>query len=348
MRAASAERPAEEAPGRARPRDRGHEGDHGKNGERPGASAGSVATDRESAFDAPALLSVARSTVGYVPTQQPGRARDRGCATPPCTHGSAIARFTSIARRPGSAGTGIRLWQLAAAGAEETAAQACCCLAAAVAGERSNQVWAYDFVFDACANGQPLKCLVVTDEWTHEALQIDVQGSIRSRRVIDVLSARQRTWRASLPAIRQWPGVRQPRDSPLAAGGGIETGYRTGQALAEWHGGKPQRQVPRRVPEHGVVPQPHRGSGHHRNLASALQRGSAAFEPRVPHAQAVQGRTQATRSSINPPSQPQRQSVARNRKGMLAIARPRVDAQGYRRLTMRAVRIVGLIGFRPT
>ncbi|GIW56364.1 MAG: hypothetical protein KatS3mg082_2768 [Nitrospiraceae bacterium] len=51
-----------------------------------------------------------------------------------------------------------------------------------------NQVWAYDFVFDACANGQQLKCLVITDEWTHEALAIDVQGSIRSSRVIDVLS----------------------------------------------------------------------------------------------------------------------------------------------------------------
>lgn len=51
-----------------------------------------------------------------------------------------------------------------------------------------NEVWAYDFVFDACANGQGLKCLVVTDEWTHEALAIDVQGSLRSRRVIDVLA----------------------------------------------------------------------------------------------------------------------------------------------------------------
>lgn len=51
-----------------------------------------------------------------------------------------------------------------------------------------NQVWAYDFVFDACANGQQLKCLVVTDEWTHEALAIDVQGSIRSKRVIEVLA----------------------------------------------------------------------------------------------------------------------------------------------------------------
>ena len=52
----------------------------------------------------------------------------------------------------------------------------------------ANQVWAYDFVFDACANGHGLKCLVITDEWTHEALAIDVQGSIRSKRVIDVLA----------------------------------------------------------------------------------------------------------------------------------------------------------------
>ena len=51
-----------------------------------------------------------------------------------------------------------------------------------------NQVWAYDFVFDACANGQQLKCLTVIDEWTRECLAIDVAGSIRSGRVIEVLS----------------------------------------------------------------------------------------------------------------------------------------------------------------
>jgi putative transposase len=51
-----------------------------------------------------------------------------------------------------------------------------------------NHVWAYDFVFDACANGQKLKCLTVVDEWTREALAIDVAGSIRSLRVIDVLA----------------------------------------------------------------------------------------------------------------------------------------------------------------
>ena len=50
-----------------------------------------------------------------------------------------------------------------------------------------NQVWAYDFVFDACADGRQLKCLTVIDEFTREALAIDVAGSIRSRRVIEVL-----------------------------------------------------------------------------------------------------------------------------------------------------------------
>jgi putative transposase len=51
-----------------------------------------------------------------------------------------------------------------------------------------NQVWSYDFVFDHCANGQQLKCLTVTDEFTKQGLAIDVDGRIRSPRVIEVLS----------------------------------------------------------------------------------------------------------------------------------------------------------------
>ena len=51
-----------------------------------------------------------------------------------------------------------------------------------------NHVWAYDFVFDACADGKQLKCLTVIDEWTRECPAIDVAGSIRSRRVVDVLA----------------------------------------------------------------------------------------------------------------------------------------------------------------
>ena len=52
----------------------------------------------------------------------------------------------------------------------------------------SNEVWSYDFVFDHAANGQQIKCLTVVDEGTSEGLAIDVAGSIRSRRVIEVLS----------------------------------------------------------------------------------------------------------------------------------------------------------------
>jgi putative transposase len=52
----------------------------------------------------------------------------------------------------------------------------------------ANQVWSYDFVFDWCANGQRLKCLTVTDEWTKEGLAIEVDGRIRSSRVIEVLA----------------------------------------------------------------------------------------------------------------------------------------------------------------
>ncbi len=51
-----------------------------------------------------------------------------------------------------------------------------------------NSVWCYDFVYDACANGQKIKCLTVVDEFTRECLAIDVSGAIRSERVIEVLS----------------------------------------------------------------------------------------------------------------------------------------------------------------
>lgn len=43
-------------------------------------------------------------------------------------------------------------------------------------------------MYDACANGQQLKCLTVIDEYTRECLAIDVSGSIRSARVIELLS----------------------------------------------------------------------------------------------------------------------------------------------------------------
>lgn len=51
-----------------------------------------------------------------------------------------------------------------------------------------NHVWAIDFVHDTCADGRPLKCLTVIDEWTHECLAIDVGAGLRASRVVEVLS----------------------------------------------------------------------------------------------------------------------------------------------------------------
>ena len=51
-----------------------------------------------------------------------------------------------------------------------------------------NHVWVYDFVFDACVIGQQLECLTVVDEFTHESVAIDVVGSIRTARVIEMLT----------------------------------------------------------------------------------------------------------------------------------------------------------------
>lgn len=71
---------------------------------------------------------------------------------------------------------------------------------------RANQLWAYDFVFDACANGQQLKCLTVVDEYTRECLAIDVAGSIRSHRVIEVL--------AQLMSVRGAPQILRSDNGP--------------------------------------------------------------------------------------------------------------------------------------
>ena len=92
----------------------------------------------------------------------------------------------------------------------------------------ANQVWSYDFVFDWCANGQHLKCLTVTDEWTKEGLAIEVDGRIRSPRVIDVLlPPGQRARSAALSSFRQWPRIRLSRIADLDHGPGHRHGVST-------------------------------------------------------------------------------------------------------------------------
>lgn len=50
-----------------------------------------------------------------------------------------------------------------------------------------HRVSAYDFIYNACAKGQQLKCLIVVDEFTQEYLATNVAGNIRSNCIIEVL-----------------------------------------------------------------------------------------------------------------------------------------------------------------
>ena len=85
-------------------------------------------------------------------------------------------------------------------------------------------MWSYDFVFDWCANGQQLKCLTVTDEWTKEGLAIEVDGRIRSApRDRGAVAARLRARRAAVSALGQRPGVRLEALLKWIVDQGIET-----------------------------------------------------------------------------------------------------------------------------
>jgi putative transposase len=57
----------------------------------------------------------------------------------------------------------------------------------AVQALRPQQVWSYDFIFDATQKGTPLKILTVGDDFTRECLAIEVATSLPSAKVIAVL-----------------------------------------------------------------------------------------------------------------------------------------------------------------
>ena len=142
-----------------------------------------------------ALLSVARSTIGYESTlakrDAPVVAAMRELAAQYPRFG--YRRIQVFLERRGmamSADRAHRIWRRAGLQVPRRRPRR------RVASHRprplpasgANHVWAYDFVFDACANGQQLKCLTVIDEYTRECLAIDVAGGIRSGRVIEVLA----------------------------------------------------------------------------------------------------------------------------------------------------------------
>ncbi len=53
--------------------------------------------------------------------------------------------------------------------------------------EFKNHVWAWDFVFDRTSNGRPIKWLSIVDEYTRECLALEVNRTMTSDNVLDVL-----------------------------------------------------------------------------------------------------------------------------------------------------------------
>lgn len=51
----------------------------------------------------------------------------------------------------------------------------------------ANEVWSMDFVFDRTADGRVIKCLVIVDDATHEAVAIEVERAISGHGVSRVL-----------------------------------------------------------------------------------------------------------------------------------------------------------------
>ena len=141
-----------------------------------------------------ALLSVARSTLGYVSTLI---ARDAGVVPPMKTLAAQYPRYgyrtiRIFLERQGHA-LGVdrmyRLWRQEGLQVPKKRPRR------RVAASRPrplppmaiNHVWAYDFVFDTCADGRTLKCLTVIDEFTRECLAIQVETRLPASKVQAVL-----------------------------------------------------------------------------------------------------------------------------------------------------------------
>ena len=103
--------------------------------------------------------------------------------------------------------------------------------------EHKDHVWSYDFVLDRTRDGQPVRTLVVVDEYTRECLAARVARRLRSEDVIDPLAdlfVRRGTpeylrsdngSEFTAKAVRQWLEALGVRTLYIAPGSPWENGY---------------------------------------------------------------------------------------------------------------------------
>ncbi len=243
-----------------------------------------------------ALLSVARSTLGYVSRLACAMRRScKRCASSPGQYPRyGYRKIRIFLKRQGhvlSPERTYRLWRQAGLQVPKRRPRR------RIATGRPrplpptalNHVWAYDFVFDTCADGRALKCLTIIDEFTRECLAIDVAGSIRSGRVIEVL-----TRLVSLHGAPQY--LRSDNGPEFVALALLRWTQDVGIEPAfidpgkPWQNGTDESFNGKFRNEHvgRVVSESHRSPGGHRAMAAALQRGPSPFELGISHAPGVQ------------------------------------------------------------
>ncbi|MGZ3554040.1 MAG: IS3 family transposase [Vulcanimicrobiaceae bacterium] len=95
-----------------------------------------------------------------------------------------------------------------------------------------NERWSLDFVHDTLASGRRIRALTIVDDYTHEALAIEVDTSLSGERVTRVLRMLgDIRWLAEDARARQRNRADQPRDATL--------GRRSSSAPSSHCAGKP-------------------------------------------------------------------------------------------------------------
>ena len=159
-----------------------------------------------------------------------------------------------------------------------------------------------DFMQDVLVNGRRFRTLNVLDTVTRECLAIEVDTSLPGKRVVRLLD-QLILWHGAPKQITLDNGPEftgpSPRRLGVPASGGVGL-HRSGQAHAERLPGELQWQIPRRVPECALVPQPGGRTPDYHGLEGGVQYRATAQRAQGPaHPQEVRQLINWSRVSHN-------------------------------------------------
>jgi putative transposase len=127
----------------------------------------------------------------------------------------------------------------------------------------ANQVWAMDFVHDQLFDGRKIRVLTVVDTFTRLSPAIEVRAHFRGADVVETLERVSED-----DPARQRAGIHQQGARFVGLHARCHIGFQPAwQADRQRLHRKPKRQVPGRVPECQLVPQPRRSPPEMRGLA---------------------------------------------------------------------------------